>query len=55
MTALVGEGQEIFVAAIFTFHAGKAVVLITAMNVAELPVYSPQTCLMFLSNAEILE
>jgi hypothetical protein len=32
VTPLAGEGQEIFVAAIFTFHAGEAFVQIAAMN-----------------------
>ena len=33
MTALAGECQEIFMAAIFAFHAGKAVVQITAVEI----------------------
>jgi hypothetical protein len=34
MTALAGECQEIFMAAVFAFHAGKAVVQITAIEIA---------------------
>jgi len=34
VTSLAGEGQEIFVTAIFTFHASKAVVNITAIKIA---------------------
>jgi hypothetical protein len=30
---LAGEGQEVFVAAIFTLHAGKAVVQIAAIEI----------------------
>ena len=33
MAALAGECQEVFVAAAFTFHAGKAVVQITAIEI----------------------
>ena len=33
MTALAGEGREIFMAAIFAFHAGKAVVQIAAVEI----------------------
>jgi hypothetical protein len=31
---LAGEGQEIFVAAIFTLHAGKAVVQVATIEIA---------------------
>jgi hypothetical protein len=31
---LAGEGQEVFVAAIFTLHAGKAVVQIAAIEIS---------------------
>ena len=34
MTALAGECQEVFMAAIFTFHAGKAVVRVAAIKIA---------------------
>jgi len=34
MTALAGECQEVFVAAVFAFHAGKPVVQITAIEIA---------------------
>jgi hypothetical protein len=34
MTALAGEGQEVFMTAIFTFHTGKAVVQIAAIEIA---------------------
>ncbi|MFH1912553.1 MAG: hypothetical protein ABIK91_11140 [Pseudomonadota bacterium] len=34
MAALTRKCQQIFVAAIFTFHAGKAVVQITAIEIA---------------------
>jgi hypothetical protein len=33
MTALAGECQEIFMAAIFAFHTGKPVVQITAIEI----------------------
>jgi len=33
MTALAGEGQEIFMAAILSFHTGKAVVQIAAIQI----------------------
>jgi len=33
MTALAGVCQEVFVAAVFTFHAGKPVVQITAIEI----------------------
>jgi len=33
MTALARKCQQIFVAAVFTFHAGKAVVQITAIKI----------------------
>jgi len=33
MAALAGECQQIFVAAVFTFYAGKAVVQITAIEI----------------------
>ena len=33
VAALAGECQEIFMAAIFAFHAGKAVVQITAVEI----------------------
>jgi hypothetical protein len=33
MTALAGEGQEIFMAAILAFHSGKAVVQIVAIQI----------------------
>ena len=33
MTALAGECREIFMAAIFAFHAGKAVVQIAAVEI----------------------
>jgi hypothetical protein len=34
MAALAGECQQIFMATIFTFHTGKAVVQITAIEIA---------------------
>ena len=34
MTALAGKGQQIFMAAIFAFHTGKAVVQIAAIEIA---------------------
>jgi len=34
MAALAGKCQQIFVAAVFTFHTGKAVVQITAIEIA---------------------
>jgi hypothetical protein len=34
VAALAGKGKQIFMAAIFTFHAGKAVVQITAIEIA---------------------
>ncbi len=33
MTALAGEGQEVFMAAVITFDAGKAVVQIAAIEI----------------------
>ena len=33
MTPLAGEGKQIFMAAVFTFHAGKAVVQIAAIEI----------------------
>ena len=33
MTALAGEGQEVFIAAFFAFHTGKAVVQIAAIEI----------------------
>jgi hypothetical protein len=35
MTVLAGKGQEIFEATVFAFHAGKAVVHVTAVPVSE--------------------
>jgi len=37
VTALAGECQQIFVAAIFAFHAGKAVVQIRSGKVNNIP------------------
>ena len=34
MTPLAGEGQQVFMAAVFVFHTGKAVVQITAIEIA---------------------
>jgi hypothetical protein len=34
MAALTGKGQQVFMAAIFTLHAGKAVMQISAIKIA---------------------
>lgn len=34
VTARAGKGKQVFMAAIFTFHAGKAVVQITTIKIA---------------------
>jgi len=48
MTVLARKCQEVFVAAAFTFHAGKAIVQITAIEIAIdhlLDVWPPESVL----------
>ena len=48
MAALAGEGQEIFIAAIFAFHTGKTVVQIATVQITIdhlLDIWPPETVL----------